>query len=57
MRSYKVHLVFTNLDNFMGTNERAEMTVEIKSDDERHADLLAERLVTVYGADHYVLEW
>lgn len=57
MRLYKVHLVFANLDNFMGTNERAEMTVEIKSDDERHADLLAERLVKVYGADHYVLEW
>lgn len=57
MKEYKVNLFFTNLDNFMGTNEQASLSVEIKADDERHANLLAERIEKVYGADYYVLEW
>jgi len=52
---YTVTLHFTNLDNFMGTDEQASMTIAINADDERHANLLAQRLQKVMDADHYQL--
>ena len=52
---YKLKLLFTNLDNFMGTKETASMTVDISADDSRHALLLAQRFQKVMDADHLVL--
>lgn len=52
----RVILYFTNLDNFMGTKESASVTMEIASDDDKHASLLAEHLRERLHADYYVLE-
>ena len=56
MKSYKVTLLFTNLDNFMGTDDEAAMTVEIKSDSYSHAMLLAQRLAKVMDADRFDID-
>ena len=56
MKSYKLVLMFDNLDNFMGTEDQASMTVEIKSDSYSHARLLALRFCKVLEADRYDLE-
>lgn len=56
MKFYQVELIFSNLDNFLGTVEQASMTVEIRADDLTHANLLAQRLQKVYDADHYNLK-
>jgi acetolactate synthase regulatory subunit len=55
MTKYKLTLFFTNLDNFMGTDETASMTVDITADDSRHALLLAQRFQKVMDADHITL--
>ena len=56
MKSYKVTLLFSNLDNFMGTDDEASMTVEIKSDSYSHAMLLAQRLAKVMDADRFDID-
>ena len=56
MTTYKVELMFTNLDNFMGTDDEASMTVEIKSDSYSHAMLLAQRLAKVMDADRFDID-
>ena len=56
MKSYKVTLHFTNLDNFMGTHDQASMTMEIQSDSYGHAMLLATRLQKVMDADYFELD-
>jgi hypothetical protein len=56
MTQYKLTLFFTNLDNFMGTDEKASMTIDMSADDTRHAELLADRFQRVMEADHYVLK-
>jgi len=56
MKSYKVTLHFTNLDNFMGTHDQASMIVEIQSDSYGHAMLLATRLQKVMDADYFELD-
>ncbi len=56
MISYKLILMFDNLDNFMGTEDQASMTVEIKSDSYSHAQLLAKRFCKVLEADRFDLE-
>jgi len=55
MTKYKLTLFFNNLDNFMGTDESASMTVDMAADDSRHAILLAERFQRVMEADSFVL--
>lgn len=56
MRKYKVTLLFTNLDNFLGTDSQAKLSYDIESDDVRHAHLLAQRLTSVMGADRYDID-
>ena len=56
MRKYKVTLLFTNLDNFMGTNFQAKLSYDIESDDYSHAVLLATRLAKVMDADHFDID-
>ena len=56
MKTYKVTLLFDNLDNFMGTDHQASMTVEIQSDDYSHAYLLAQRLTKVMEADRFDID-
>lgn len=56
MKSYKVTLMFTNLDNYMGTDHQASIDIDIKSDDISHAYLLAERLQRLYDADNFSVD-
>ena len=51
----KVTFFFTNLDNFMGTDEQASVTMDIAADDKPHMIMLAEHLQRVLHADHYKL--
>jgi len=53
MKKYTVTLVFTNLDNFMGTDSQAKLSYDIESDDYSHAYLLAQRLARVMDADQF----
>lgn len=52
----KATFYFTNLDNFMGTEEEGSVTMEIDADNERHLLLLANHLKKLLQADHYILE-
>jgi hypothetical protein len=56
MKSYKLTLLFDNLDNFMGTDHQATASFDIQSDDYSHAVLLANRFTNVLGADRYDLD-
>jgi len=56
MKIYKVTLLFNNLDNSLYTDHQATVLVEIKSDTEDHAHLLACKLRDVYDADDYELK-
>lgn len=49
----KVTFFFTNLDNYMGTDEKASVTMDITADDEPHMIMLAEHLQRVLQADNY----
>ena len=49
----KVTFFFTNLDNYMGTDEQASVTMDINADDLAHATMLCEHLQRVLQADHY----
>lgn len=51
----KLTLYFTNLDNFMGTDQSASVTMDIAADDDSHATLLAQHLQKMLQADYYVL--
>lgn len=52
----KVTLYFTNLDNFMGTEQSASVTMDIAADDDTHATMLAVHLRNVLHADYYVID-
>lgn len=52
----RVTLYFTNLDNFMGTDESATVTMDISADDSAHATMLALHLQKMLQADYYTLE-
>jgi hypothetical protein len=56
MKSYKLEIFFTNLDNSLYTSEEASMTMDIKADNYAHAVMLALRTMKVFDADHYDLE-
>ena len=56
MKAYQVTLLFTNLDNFMGTDDQASMSVEIESDSYSHAMLLAQRFAKVMDADRFDID-
>ena len=56
MKTYKIVLKFTNLDNSLYTAAQAAMTMEIQADDYTHAYLMAERLKKTFDADDYTLE-
>lgn len=56
MIKYKLELFFSNLDNSLYTNEAASVTMDIKSDNEAHAYMLANRFKKVFDADYFVLE-
>ena len=49
----KATFFFTNLDNYMGTDEQASVTMDINADDRAHAIMLADHLQRVLQADHY----
>lgn len=52
----KLTLHFTNLDNFMGTDESATVTMDIAADDLAHAYMLAAHLQRMLQADYYTIE-
>ena len=56
MKSYKLVLLFDNLDNFMGTDDQAKVTLSMESDSYSHAMLLARRFCKVLEADRFDLE-
>jgi hypothetical protein len=56
MKSYKLEIFFTNLDNSLYTDEAASMTMDIKAGDYAHAVMLALRTTKVFDADHYTLD-
>ena len=56
MKTYKVELLFTNLDNSLYTDDGAAMCIEIKSDTYSHAYLLGQRLCKLLEADQFNLE-
>ena len=56
MKSYKVILLFDNLDNYMDTEDRASVSLDIKSDSYGHAYLLAERFSKLMDADRFNIE-
>jgi hypothetical protein len=56
MKSYKLVLFFDNLDNFMGTDDQARVTMSVESDSYSHAYLLAQRFCKVLEADRFDLE-
>ena len=49
-------MVFRNLDNFLGTTQKAAMDMVIRADDIGHADLLAQKLAKVFDADSYIVD-
>ena len=56
MRSYKVTLLFDNLDNSLFTDHQATMSIDIQSDDYSHAYLLAQRFCKVMEADSFDID-
>ena len=56
MKSYKLTLLFDNLDNFMGTDDQARAHFTIEADSYSHAVFLAIRFQKVFDADRYDLE-
>jgi len=53
MKTYKVKLLFTDLDNSLYTTAQASMVIEVQADDYGHAYLMAERLKKTFVADDY----
>ena len=56
MKTYKVKLKFTNLDNSLYTDSQASMTFDVEADDYTHAYLLAERLKNTFDADEFYIQ-
>ena len=56
MKTYKVKLKFTNLDNSLYTDSQASMTFDVEADDYTHAYLLAERLKNTFEADEFYIQ-
>jgi len=52
----KLTLYFTNLDNYMGTDQSASVTMDIAADDDAHATMLAIHLQRMLQADYYTIE-
>jgi hypothetical protein len=55
MKQYTLQLYFTNLDENLHTKHQAAAIIDIWSDTRDHAELLAQRMEKVYGADNYRL--
>ena len=55
-KSYKVTLLFDNLDNSLYTDHQTTMSVDIQSDNYHHAYLLAQRLTKVMEADRFDID-
>ena len=53
MDTYKVTLVFNDVDNNYYTKGKAEMTVEVSASDKQTVYFLAERLKKVMDADDW----
>lgn len=56
MKSYNATFWFDNLDNYMGTEDQAAMSVVMQSDSYSHAYLLAQRFAKVMDADRFDLD-
>ncbi len=56
MNSYRVTMIYENLDNFLGTPHQAAMDIIIRADDIDHAYLLAQKLTKVFEADNYIVD-
>ena len=56
MQTYRLVLIFDNLDNFMGTDDQARACFEISADSYSHAVLLAQRFCKVFEADRFDLD-
>ena len=56
MTAYKVTLHFTNLDNSLYTDDRANMSIDISADSYHHAYLLARRFAQILEADTFDIE-
>lgn len=53
MTEYEVELFFDDLDSNMYTKGEASVIMTVKADDYKTAELIAQRLQNVLGADHY----
>ena len=56
MKTYKIKLMFTNLDNSLYTDSQASMKFDVEADDYTHAYLLADRLKKTFEADDCYIE-
>ena len=53
MKQYLIKLYFTNLDENLNTKHQAHICFDVYSDTLDHAELLAQRMEKVHGADYY----
>jgi hypothetical protein len=53
MKQYLLKLTFTNLDENLNTKHQAHICFDIWADTMDHAELLAQRMEKVHGADKY----
>ena len=53
MKQYWLKLYFTNLDENLSTKHQAHICFDIWADNYEHAELLAQRMEKVHGADDY----
>jgi hypothetical protein len=53
MTQYLLKLYFTNLDENLNTKHQAHVCFDIYADTLDHAELLAQRMEKVHGADKY----
>ena len=56
MKKYLVELFYTDIDNSLYTSQQASVMVNINADDQKTAFLVAEKLLSVYGADKYTVK-
>lgn len=53
MNEYRYEFVFNDIDNNMNTHGQGIVRLDIAADDQRTADLIAERIQKVLGADNF----
>ena len=53
MKTYRVTLMFTDVDNNFWTKGKAEMGFDVNADDIETAQFLGERLLRILGADDF----